>query len=144
MPRDDPKTTKTNSPIPTIVGMGEFCSPSPGGRTCKETGHTSACKSREQLCRNLVTWLRDEAATKQRISIVENWGELTMMDMMVGFSKWFGQRQMDMWQASDAESHMAIARGIMDLGSFIKAFEVAEAIVLQERVRKSLHAEGLF
>lgn len=142
MPRDnDPKP---NTPSP-VGGMGvSFCTPGYGGRVCKDGQHTTACKSREQLCRNLVDWLRDQTAEKQRIQIVRDFGPLTMMDMFVGFSRWFALRSMDLWQAGDAESHMAISRGIPDLGSFNAAFRVAELIVQDERMRKSIQAEGLF
>ena len=120
-----------------------FCTTPQGHRICKDDEHTNACRTREMLCRNLVDWLRDTIASKQRAQIVRDFGELTAMDMMVGFSRWFAVRQMSMWQASDAESHMAISRGIPDLGSFIVALEFASRILAEEQFQTAFRQEGL-
>jgi len=113
-----------------------FCTPSPGGRQCKDDRHTNACRAREALSRNLLDWLRDEAARKQRAQIARDWGELSIMDLFSGFAVWYAQRQMSLWQATDAVTHMAISRGVQDLGSFATALEVATDIYQDEALRR--------
>ena len=139
------KTTTSHSPLIGDSGESEgpFCTVPQGFRLCKNGQHTNACRTREILSRNVLDWLRDDLATKQRVQIVRDFGDLTEMDMFVGFARWYAVRQMSLWQASDAETHMAISRGVPDLGSFVLALRIAEGIVVEEQFRKAMRQEGL-
>ena len=143
-PRDNPEHDSpnwgrpSNGPSSSRGISSNFCSAGRYSKCVPSTDtHTGACRRRELLGRSMLDYLRDSREAERRAKATRDLGHpIGLADVLVLYLIWYKVQAELIFGATPEIANVAIHRLIPDLGDFVRVYEVAEQIRMEEILNK--------